>query len=483
MAGPEPLLVAGRYALHDEIASGGMASVHLGRLAGAAGFARVVAIKRLHRQHATNPDIVSMLLDEARLAARIHHPNVAATIDVVEEAGEVLLVFEHIVGESLGSLVRHARNQGERVPIEVVSAIAIGALHGLHAAHEARAPDGTPLAIVHRDVSPQNVLVGADGIARVIDFGIAKANLRSSSTREGELKGKLIYMPPEQLAGHDVTRASDVYAMGVVLWELLAGRRLFDQPTHGGIIAAILAGTIPRLVDEAPWVPAGAAAVVERALAMDPAQRWPTAVAMANALAAALPPADATAVAAFVERIAGEPLARRLALVARVEAAAPAPARGGTGAVIRGSGGARGGLRPIVIALVLVGASLAAGAAFAFAWLGRDTAGDARPARSSTAEETTAPGRDEERELEPPPVEAPEATTPDPEGGVPEGSSSAAPAAAAIAAPPVSTPSPSAGGRRRPPPPRPSATLPSCDPPWEIDDAGIRRVKRHCLGR
>lgn len=483
MAGPEPLLVAGRYALHDEIASGGMASVHLGRLAGAAGFARVVAIKRLHRQHATNPDIVSMLLDEARLAARIHHPNVAATIDVVEEAGEVLLVFEHIVGESLGALVRHARSRGERIPVDVASAIAIGALHGLHAAHEARAPDGTPLAIVHRDVSPQNVLVGADGVARVIDFGIAKANLRSSSTREGELKGKLIYMPPEQLAGHDVTRASDVYAMGVLLWELLAGRRLFDQPTHAGIVAAILAGTIPPLVDEAPWVPAQAAAVIDRALSMDPSQRWPTAIAMANALAAALPPADASAVAAFVEKVAGEPLARRLALVARVEAAAPAstPAHGGSG--VRGgtSSSSRGALRPIVVALALVGASLATGAAFAFVWLERDTSHTTAPPPATTltapGEATTAgdPARDDGDAAEPPPVatvdarpEA-EATAVDP---VPETSSTAA-----------STASAGGASRRRPPPPRPSSALPSCDPPWEIDPRGIRRVKRHCLGR
>src|SRR5262245_51026591 len=167
--------VIGRYALHGELASGGMATVHLGRLLGPVGFSRTVAIKRLHAQYAQDPEFVSMFLDEARLAARIRHPNVVPTLDVVATSGELFLVMEYVPGESLSRLARAARDRMERMPPRIVSAIMSGVLHGLHAAHEAKSERGEPLGIVHRDVSPQNVLVGTDGVARVLDFGVAKA--------------------------------------------------------------------------------------------------------------------------------------------------------------------------------------------------------------------------------------------------------------------------------------------------------------------
>src|SRR5450432_1251573 len=210
-----PPITVGRYAIHAELASGGMASVHFGRLLGPVGFSRTVAIKRLHPQFAKDPEFVSMFLDEARLAARIRHPNVVPTLDVVATQGELFLVMDYVQGESLSRLIRGMRERGQRIPLRMVAGIMCGALHGLHAAHEAKNERGEPLHIVHRDISPQNVLVGTDGVARVLDFGVAKAAGRVQTTREGQLKGKLAYMAPEQISGN-VTRQTDVYAAAIV---------------------------------------------------------------------------------------------------------------------------------------------------------------------------------------------------------------------------------------------------------------------------
>ena len=202
--------IVGRYALYDSIACGGMASVHLGRLIGPAGFSRTVAIKRLHENYAKDPEFVAMLLDEARLAARINHPNVVSTLDVVAVGPELLLVMEYVAGESLSALIRTCQQTEHSPPIPVVVDIAIGMLNGLHAAHEATGEGGQPLNIVHRDVSPQNVLVGTDGVTRVVDFGIAKAIGRTQETRSGAIKGKPAYMAPEQLQGAPPTRAMSI---------------------------------------------------------------------------------------------------------------------------------------------------------------------------------------------------------------------------------------------------------------------------------
>src|SRR5689334_1708582 len=206
-----------------------MATVHFGRLNGPVGFSRTVAIKRLHPNFATDPEFVASFLDEARLAARISHPNVVPTLDVVATDGEVFIVLEYVSGESLGKLWRSHTSKNERIPIPYSLAIMANALHGLHAAHEVRDERGEPLAIVHRDVSPQNIIVGTDGVARVLDFGVAKAAGRLQETGDsGALKGKIAYMAPEQITGGSVSRVTDVYAAAVVLWELLAGRRLID---------------------------------------------------------------------------------------------------------------------------------------------------------------------------------------------------------------------------------------------------------------
>src|ERR1022692_1337015 len=162
--------IIGRYALYGKIAQGGLATVHLGRLLGPVGFARTVAIKRMHSQFAEDPEFVSKFLDEARLAARIRHPNVVPTLDVVATDGELFLVMDYVQGETLARLQRLLKAQGKTIPLPIVAALFSGILHGLHAAHEAKNERGEPLGMVHRDVSPQNVIVGTDGVPRVLDF-------------------------------------------------------------------------------------------------------------------------------------------------------------------------------------------------------------------------------------------------------------------------------------------------------------------------
>jgi serine/threonine-protein kinase len=198
---------AGGYVLDEEIASGGLASVHRGhRRDDPSG--PPLAIKRLHSRFAGDRELVAMFLEEARIVRRLRHRNVVALLDVVAtepsgpSSGEVYLVLEYVRGASLADLARAVKSRGEQVPPEILSAIAIDLLEGLHAAHEATDESGRPLGIVHRDVSPENVLVGVDGVARVVDFGIAKALDRAlPTTRLGGLKGKMAYMAPEQISG------------------------------------------------------------------------------------------------------------------------------------------------------------------------------------------------------------------------------------------------------------------------------------------
>ncbi len=308
----------GRYTLHAELASGGMASVHLGRLVGDAGFGRTVAIKRLHPQYAKDPDFVRMFLDEASLAARIHHPNVVPTLDVVAESGELFLVLEYVKGESLSSLARAVAAQGEKMPISIATSIIVGALTGLGAAHDARDARGEPLHIVHRDISPQNVMVGADGVARLLDFGIAKARARLSTTLDGHLKGKIAYMAPEQIRG-EVSQQSDVWAVGVVLWELLTGRRLFSADNETQLMVVVERGEIAPPSDFHAEVPEALDRICARALARDIDERYPSALAMAQDLDRGIDVASTMRVSEWVSRVAGPQLELQSKLLAQLE--------------------------------------------------------------------------------------------------------------------------------------------------------------------
>jgi serine/threonine-protein kinase len=309
----------GRYVLYDRIASGGMAQVHVGRLVGAVGFSRTVAIKRLLPHCATDAEIVPMFVDEARLAARIRHPNVVGTLDVVRERDELILVMEYVHGESLARLLSRARARGERVAAPIAVGIALAVLEGLHAAHEARSERGEPLGIVHRDVSPQNIIVGADGVPRVVDFGIAKARGRIQTTRDGQLKGKAGYVAPEQLLGMEIDRRVDIYATGVVLWEMLAGRRLFEGDGPAVVMRNVLEQRIEPPSRRASGVPRALDDVVMRALSRAPSDRFATAREMVVALERTVMPASAREIERWVHSLAADMLAERAALVAAIE--------------------------------------------------------------------------------------------------------------------------------------------------------------------
>jgi len=311
--------IIGRYAIYDKIAAGGMAVVHLGRLLGEAGFSRTVAVKRLHPQFATDPEFVAMFLDEAHLAVRVQHPNVVAPLDVVVADGELLVVMDYISGETLSQLTRSTSASAHPASVSVLASILVGTLYGLHAAHEARGEDGQPLNIVHRDVSPQNVIVGLDGVARVLDFGVAKAAMRSHATKDGEIKGKIAYMSPDQLRGLAIDRRADVFAAGVVFWEALCGRRLFRGDDLGQTVELVLHSEIaPPSVWNASVSPE-LDRVVLRALERDAGQRFATAREFATAIERTTPLASVSEVADWVKAVGGAALDDRVARVAAIE--------------------------------------------------------------------------------------------------------------------------------------------------------------------
>jgi hypothetical protein len=284
-----------RYELIGEIASGGMATVYLARLSGVGGFQRLVAIKRLHPHLAGDPEFVEMFLDEARLAASIHHPQVVPIIEVGVSRAGYYLVMEYIEGATLAHLMGRAAATGTRLPRAIVVRNILDILAGLHAAHELLDVEGQLAGLVHRDVSPQNLLVGVDGTARITDFGVAKASARLSTTRAGKLKGKLAYMSPEQTEGAVLDRRADIFAMGIVLWEALTGLRLFRADTEAATLARILNRPIPAVSAVCPDVPHAFDEVCAKALERPPANRYQTSADMADALERAARRAAATA--------------------------------------------------------------------------------------------------------------------------------------------------------------------------------------------
>lgn len=322
-----PLEPIGRYVLHSALARGGMATVHAARLVAGEGVSRLVAAKRLHPQYADDPDFIAMFHDEARIASRIHHPNVVPVLDVVRSEDEVILVQEYVHGVPLGHLFKLAL-AGEPLPIRIAAAIVSGVLAGLHAAHEATDELGEPLGVVHRDVSPQNVIVSVDGVPRLVDFGIAKAKTSVHHTREGFLKGKLAYMAPEQVRAEPVTRRADIYAAGVLLWELVVNRRFYDGSNDAEFVRTIALGDAPTLTEalepERPgisderWMAAvRLEPVVTRAMSVSREARWPCALEMAAAVEDAVGIASASEVASWVRSVGADFLEKRQRDLAR----------------------------------------------------------------------------------------------------------------------------------------------------------------------
>jgi len=318
--GVRPIARIGRYALFEQFAAGGMATVHFGRLDGAGGFQRVVAIKRLLPQLVMNEEFTQMLLKEARLAARVRNPNVVPTVDVVASKGDVLLVLEYVHGESLSALCRtQARERRSHIPLDVAIGVMHGVLQGLDAVHEATDEQGRPLGLVHRDVSPPNVIVGADGHTRVLDFGIAKALEHIEDSNPTRVKGKAGYMSPEQIRGERLTQRSDVFSAGIILWELLATRRLFMAETETERMQKILDGNYPSPSRYRPELGPALDAVAMRALALDPEQRFASCHEFVVALEQAAPGASSRRIAEWVNDLAAENLAIRARMVAEVE--------------------------------------------------------------------------------------------------------------------------------------------------------------------
>ncbi|MCC7382610.1 MAG: serine/threonine protein kinase [Deltaproteobacteria bacterium] len=274
----------GRYRILCELGHGGMGSLYLGRAEGPGGFERLVAIKTIHPHLAKRRAFLDMFLDEARIAARIHHPNVVSVYEVGEDRGRHFLVMDYVSGETMALALSTLWRTRKLMPVHLAAHLIAAASEGLHAAHELRDREGQPLHVVHRDVSPQNLLLGFDGVVRVSDFGVAKAAGQLASTEPGTRKGKFAYMAPEQLEATAVDRRADIFALGVVLWESIVCRRLFRGANDFQTAQRILAAAVRPPSEIRKDCPAELEAIVMKALARRPEQRYQTARDMGAAL-------------------------------------------------------------------------------------------------------------------------------------------------------------------------------------------------------
>ena len=300
----------GSYELVLPIASGGMATVYLARQHGLGGFEREVALKLMHPHLREERAWYDEFIEEAKLSARIRHPNVVQVLDVGDDPSGTYLVMDYIEGDTLARLARAARERSEELPRAVAMRALCDALAGLHAAHELRDERGFSLGVVHRDFSPQNVLVGLDGITRLADFGIAKASSRVTHTQTGSIKGKVAYMSPEQARGEAVDRRTDVWAAGVLAWEILAGRRLYTgDPISIGL--KIVSERPPRLRDVDPSIPRALDEAVASALEPRLEARCATADELRRQLSEATSLADLAEVSAWATRLCEDALAER----------------------------------------------------------------------------------------------------------------------------------------------------------------------------
>lgn len=305
-----------RYELVETIASGGMARVYLGRMRSAPDdpSPAPVAVKLLHPHLAQDPAAVALFLDEARVTTRIRHPNVVEVRDVDMVGEDLVIIMEYVEGIALSSMIRALRDTGASIPLPVVVRVVVDALRGLHAAHELADESGAPMRIVHRDVSPHNVLVGADGVAKVADFGVATSVGRLAQTRTGDgVRGKLQYLAPEQIQRKSPDRRVDVWAAGLVLWECITGKRLFDGGTEAETIADTLKAPIPPPSTLRPETTFELDEICLRALERAPERRWESAAAFADALEreSGVTPATLEDVAALVFQLEGTALLER----------------------------------------------------------------------------------------------------------------------------------------------------------------------------
>ena len=293
----------------QRVAVGGMAEVFLGRRVGPDGFEKRVALKRILPHLAKQPDFVAMFLHEAKLAAGLDHPHIVHIHDFGRDGDAYYLAMEYVCGEDLSALWRRANELGAPLPVADVATILVAACEALHHAHEQ--------GIVHRDVTPANLLVSYDGVVKLADFGIAKSQAVASraQTNVGTLKGKVPYMSPEQARARSLDRRSDLFSLGVVAWELLTGKRLFHRRSELDMLRAVQMGDVPPLASVRPDIPPALAAAVETALEHDANDRWDNAAEVAQAITAAMaaagePPSKAR-LAATMARLFGNDAAER----------------------------------------------------------------------------------------------------------------------------------------------------------------------------
>lgn len=302
---PPPASRVGKYEVIARLGKGGMAQVHLAVARGLGGFNKLVVLKRLE---STDESFRDMFLDEARLAALLHHPNVVHTYEVSENDGSYFIAMEYLDGQPLDKIIRESKKLGQPLPARLCARLIADALSGLHYTHELRDYDGKELNVVHRDISPHNLFLTYEGTVKVLDFGVAKTAIKSSATDVGVLKGKLAYMAPEQAAAQPLDRRADLFAVGVVLYELLTLQRLRTSDSAAGVLSEAIAGQMPDLSKVRPDVTRELEAVLWQALAHYPSRRFQTAQAMRDALCEYLTtdPCSREEVAEFLQTRFGE---------------------------------------------------------------------------------------------------------------------------------------------------------------------------------
>jgi len=278
--GVSSALHLGKYEIIQRIAFGGMAEIYLARASGIEGFEKVVVLKRILPQYAADREFVQMFLREARLAATLDQANIAHVYDIGEEGGSYFYTMEYLHGQDVRGIMRTLKRRDQRLPLEHALGIIMGAASGLHYAHEKKGPDGRPLGIVHRDVSPSNIVVTFDGGVKVVDFGIAKASADPDLSKGYSFKGKLTYISPEQMNTRAFDRRSDIFSLGVVLYEITTHRRFYNGTTDIEVVKQMLEGGIARPSQHTRDYPSDLEAIVMRALETDPERRYPTARAM-----------------------------------------------------------------------------------------------------------------------------------------------------------------------------------------------------------
>ncbi len=268
----------GRYELLLKLAAGGMATLYLGRIDGPQNFQKTVVIKMIHEHLSDNESFSQMFMDEARISALIHHPNVVQIFDMGVISDTYYIAMEYVHGQDLNQALRAiGRAQDRHFPWPIACRIVADAAAGLHSAHETCGLDGQSLGLVHRDVSPQNILISYDGHVKVVDFGVAYAADKLNQTAAGTLKGKLAYMSPEQCEGKTLDRRADVFALGIILWESVCMKRLFREETEAATIMRVLAADVPPPSRIREGIPPDLEGIIQKALAKDPSARYQTA--------------------------------------------------------------------------------------------------------------------------------------------------------------------------------------------------------------